>query len=157
VVIATLRAMPKRFSRPNGVVILIAIVDAGPLYASVDEDDENFDRSRLVLRRLDLHLVIPALVVAEETYLVGRRLGRRVEATFLRTLAEFDVEAPSVGDWLRMGELVDQYSNFLLGGTDASVIALADCLGTDLLVTLDYRHFAAVRPRHCQAFQLLPS
>ena len=43
-----------------------------------------------------------------------------------------------------------------IGGTDASVIALAERLDTDLIVTLDYRHFRAVRPYHCLAFWLLP-
>ena len=44
----------------------------------------------------------------------------------------------------------------VLGGTDASVVALAERLNTDLIITLDRRHFNAVRPRHCLAFRLLP-
>jgi predicted nucleic acid-binding protein len=43
-----------------------------------------------------------------------------------------------------------------LGGTDASVVALAERLASEVVVTLDERHFAAVKPRHCAAFQLLP-
>ena len=135
---------------------MIAIVDAGPLYASVDDDDEDHLRSRSILQRVDLHLVVPALVIAEVTYMVGRRLGSRVEARFLRGLTELDIEPPSIGDWVRMAELVDQYADFPLGGTDASVIALAERMETDLVVTLDLRHFTVVRPRHCSAFRLLP-
>jgi predicted nucleic acid-binding protein len=51
---------------------------------------------------------------------------------------------------------VEQYADFPLGAADASVVALAERLGTDLIVTLDHRHFGAVRPRHCPAFRLLP-
>jgi hypothetical protein len=36
------------------------------------------------------------------------------------------------------------------------VISLAERLNTDLVITLDRRHFGAVRPRHCRAFRLLP-
>jgi predicted nucleic acid-binding protein len=36
------------------------------------------------------------------------------------------------------------------------VIALAERLGAPVIVTLDRRHFAAVRPRHREAFELLP-
>jgi predicted nucleic acid-binding protein len=49
-----------------------------------------------------------------------------------------------------------QYADFPLGSTDASVIALAERLGTDVVITLDRWHFGAVRPRHCEALRLLP-
>jgi predicted nucleic acid-binding protein len=135
---------------------VIAIVDAGPLYAVVDADDVDHASSLAVLQRTDLRLVIPTLVVAEVTYLIGRRLGAAIESEFLRGLADFDIEGPTPGDWHRMADLVDLYGEFPLGGTDASVVALAERLDTDLVVTLDHRHFRAVRPRHCPAFRLLP-
>ena len=78
-------------SRPSGP--LIAIVDSGPLYAVVDADDDDHGRCLEVLQRTDLELVVPALVVAEVTYLVGRRLGALAEAAFLRGLEAFEVEA----------------------------------------------------------------
>jgi uncharacterized protein len=36
------------------------------------------------------------------------------------------------------------------------VIALAERLDAPTVITLDHRHFAAVRPRHRAAFELLP-
>ena len=136
---------------------MIAVVDAGPLYAAIDTDDQDHTRSRAVLERSDLQLVIPALVVAEVTYIVGRRLGSDVEARFLGGLASFDVEGPAPEDWPRIAELVEQYRAFPLGGTDASVVALAERLDATLVITLDHRHFAAVKPRHRTAFELLPA
>jgi predicted nucleic acid-binding protein len=100
--------------------------------------------------------VIPALVIAEVCYLVGRRLGASAEAEFLRSLADHDIEAPHMQDWDRMAALVEQYADFPLGAVDASVVALAERLGTDVVVTLDRRHFGAVRPLHREAFRLLP-
>lgn len=79
-----------------------------------------------------------------------------IEAAFLRTLAGFDVEQPSGNDWARMAELVEQYADFPLGGTDASVVTLAERVGASIVVTLDRRHFAAVRPRHVPSFEMLP-
>jgi predicted nucleic acid-binding protein len=55
-----------------------------------------------------------------------------------------------------MAQLVVEYADFPLGGTDASVIALAERLDARVVVTLDRRHFSAVRPRHRDAFELLP-
>jgi predicted nucleic acid-binding protein len=147
-------AMSIRSWRPSGLVI--AIVDSGPLYAAVDADDDEHTRCLSVFERMDLHLVIPAMVVAEVTYLVGRRLGPEVESRFLRGLSGFEVEAPDADDWDAIANLVERYRDFPLGGTDASVVTLAERLGTDLLITLDRRHFAAVRRDDGSSFHLLP-
>jgi predicted nucleic acid-binding protein len=101
--------------------------------------------------------VIPALVVAEATYLVGRRLGARAESSFLRGLGQIEVEPPRARDWDRIAELVDEYADLSLGGTDASVVALAERLDTAVVITLDRRHLTVVRPRHCEALELLPT
>ena len=134
----------------------LAIVDAGPLYAAADADDLDHEASLRALSRADLRLVVPALVVAEATYFVGRRLGAVAESSFLRGLGALDVEGTSTEDFVRMAGLVEQYADFPLGGTDASVIALAERLEAPIVVTLDRRHFAAVRPRHRDALDLLP-
>lgn len=134
----------------------LAVVDAGPLYAAADADDQDHLASRAALSRADLRLVVPALVVAEATYFVGRRLGADAESKFLRGVGELDVEGPTREDFKRMGELVEKYANFPLGGTDASVIALAERLDASIILTLDHRHFAAIAPCHREAFELLP-
>ncbi|MBI4305395.1 MAG: PIN domain-containing protein [Chloroflexi bacterium] len=134
----------------------MAIVDSGPLYAAVDADDDDHVRCLEALQRADLELVIPALVVAEVTYLVGRRLGATTEAAFLRGLSAVEVEAPSMEDWPAIADLVERYGDFPLGGTDASVAVLAERLGTDLIATLDRRHFGAIRMNSGRPFRLLP-
>jgi uncharacterized protein len=134
----------------------LAVVDAGPLYAAADADDQDHQASRDALSRADLRLVVPALVIAEATYFVGRRLGAAAESKFLRGVGELDVEGPNGEDFTRMAELVEKYADFPLGGTDASVIALAERLDAPAILTLDRRHFAAIVPRHRKAFDLLP-
>ena len=136
---------------------MLAVVDTGPLYAAVDADDQDHERCLRVLEAPGVRLFIPAMVVAEVTYLVGSRLGPKVEAAFLASLADFDVEAPTATDWSRIAKLVEQYADFPLGGTDASVIALAERLGTDVIISLDRRHFSAVRSTHSRAWRLLPA
>lgn len=135
---------------------MLAVVDTGPLYAAVDADDEDHERCLSALQAPGVRLFLPAMVIAEVTYLVGTRLGPQVEASFLSSLAGLDVEAPTAADWPRIAKLVEQYADFPLGGTDASVIALAERLGTDVIITLDRRHFGAVRPDNREAWRLLP-
>jgi predicted nucleic acid-binding protein len=135
---------------------VLAVVDTGSLYASLDLDDEDHERCVETLQRPDLRLVIPVLVVAEVSYLAGSRLGSRAEARFVAALAQLDVEAPTPDEWTRIAELVDTYHDFPLGAADASVVALAERLDAEHVVTLDARHFRAVRPRHRDALTLLP-
>ncbi len=135
---------------------MLAVVDAGPLYAAADADDDHHETCRRVLSRGDLRLVVPALVVAEATYFVGRRLGAAAEAAFLTGVGTLDVEGPAREDFQRIAELVEQYANFPLGGTDASVVALAERIGALIIITLDRRHFGVIKPRHSDAFELLP-
>ncbi len=135
---------------------MLAIVDAGPLYAAADRDDVDHQACVAALSRGDLQLVVPAMAVAEATYFVGSRLGPEAESEFLRGLGTFDVEGPTPADFDRIAELVKQYADFPLGGTDASVIALAERIDAPIIVTLDHRHFAAVKPRHRDTVELLP-
>ena len=135
---------------------MYAIVDTGPLYAAVDASDADHERCVAALQSPGLRLVVPAMVIAEATYPVGSRMGARVEAAFMRGLDALEVEAPTSEDLERMAELVERYASFPLGGTDASVIATAERLGTDLLITLDQRHMRAVAPRHCDTLRILP-
>lgn len=99
------------------------------------------------MSRGDLRLVVPALIIAKVIYVVGRRLGSLAEAYFVRGLGSLDVEAPAPEDFARMAELIEEYADLPLGGTGASVVALAERLGAQIIVTLHRRHFAAVKPR----------
>ena len=132
------------------------IVDSGPLIAAVDARDKDYAAVMSVLTDSRYELIVPALCVAEAAYLVAVKYGPAIEAAFLRGLAVLDVQAPHPDDWARIAELVERYGDFRLGATDASVVALAERLNTDLIVTLDRRHFGVVRPAHFVAFRLLP-
>lgn len=136
---------------------MICVVDAGPLSAAAALSDGHHVASVEALTARGRVIVIPALVVAEVTHLIRQRLGADAEATFLESLEDYEVEAPLPDDWTRIAELARQYRDVLLGGTDASVIARAERLDTPLVATLDRRHFQAIRPKHCPAFDIVPN
>jgi predicted nucleic acid-binding protein len=138
-------------------MISTAVVDSGPLLAVANRADPDHEACRHVLSDPTFRLVIPVLCVAEVSYLLGRRQGPRIEARFLRGLSALDVRAPDEHGWNRIGELVERYSDFPLGGVDASVAALAESLETDLIVTLDRRHFSVLEGVHGRRFRLLPA
>jgi uncharacterized protein len=134
------------------------IVDAGPLYAAAARRDRNHLRSIELLSSAPRPLLVPALVVTEVAYLLGDRIGPHAEVAFARSLerGELLVEPVLDFDWPRIAELTDQYQDLPLGIVDASVIALAERRQLDAIATLDHRHFATVKPRHIDAFTLVP-
>jgi len=102
---------------------------------------------------------VPATIVAEVCYMISRyNFGAAAEAAFLRSFSTGELVLANLADddFERMAQLVEQYSDFPLGGSDASVIAIAERRSIATILTTDRRHFAAVRPKHVEAFNLLP-
>lgn len=129
----------------------------------MDADDAHHGACLELLTTRPGPLLVPVLVIAEVTYLLGTRLGPDglgpdAEVRFVGDLAggTFSVEPVRAGDWLRIAELVQTYRGLPLGTIDASVVAAAERLGTTAIATLDRRDFGVVRPRHVAAFELLP-
>ncbi len=138
-------------------MIPLALADAGPLISAAVTSDRHHDASLAALSDRGYELVIPAMCVAEACYMIASRRGPLVEAAFVDGLRDIEIIAPNAEDLLRMAELIRQYANFPLGATDASIVALAERLGVRTIITLDRRHFAAIRPRHCDQFEILPA
>lgn len=134
------------------------LVDTGVLVAATDRTDPAHRPCADLLANESEPLVTNGMVIAETAYLLDRELGAQVEATLYRAIVEGQlvVEPLTVEDWKRVGELVIQYADLRLGGTDASLIALAERHREQRIATLNRRHFAVVRPRHVGALVLLP-
>lgn len=133
------------------------VVDTSVLLAAADSADPDHDISVQAIDGAS-PLLTTALVIAETAYLIGRQLGAAAEADFFRAVAAGDlqVEIITPADAGRIAELIERYSDLGLGGTDASLIVIAERLGVTRIATLDRRHFGVVRPNHTPAFELLP-
>jgi uncharacterized protein len=97
--------------------------------------------------------------MGEVGYLLESRVGPQAEVTFLKSFGGngFHVAELEDGDLPRMAEFVERYIDLPLGLVDAAVITIAERLGLTEVATVDQRHFRVVRPRHVEAFRLLPS
>jgi hypothetical protein len=135
----------------------LLVVDTSVLLAAADSADPDHHRCAQVIGEAG-PLVTTALVIAETAYLIGRQLGAAAEAHLFRALAngELQVELITPSDADRIAELIDRYADLGLGGTDASLIVIAERLGVTRIATLDHRHFGVVRPNHAPAFELIP-
>lgn len=131
------------------------IVDTGVLLAAADSADPDHDSC---IRAEPGPLTASPLRIAETAYLIGRQLGARAEAAFVRAVAadEIVMEQLTKSDLGRIAVLVNPNVDLSLGATDASVVALAERHGQDTIATLDRRHFSVVRSASGSVFQLVP-
>jgi predicted nucleic acid-binding protein len=132
------------------------LVDTGVLYAAADTSDAWHGRVRRWLERNSEPLLVPVTVVPEVTYLLATRLGPDAERALLGSLAagELGLEQVTRADVARCEALLEDYGH--IGFVDASVVAVSERLHVRVVATTDRRHFAAVRPRHVKAFDLVP-
>ena len=133
------------------------VVDTSVLLAAADNADPDHQACAETIQNAG-PLVTTALVIAETAYLIGRQLGAAAEARFFRAVAdgELQIETITPAETRRIAELIETYADLGLGGTDASLIVIAERMKVSTIATLDRRHFSVVRPAHTTAFELVP-
>ncbi len=135
-------------------------VDTGLLLALADASDLHHDSAEKLFGSLKETLVVPVSVLPELCYLVAKYLGSVAEARVVESLASGEgglrIENLTREDLVRSAELISAYADSGIGFVDASVAAVAERLNIKRVLTLDRRHFGVIRPRHCEAFELVP-
>jgi hypothetical protein len=134
------------------------VLDTGPLLALLDADDPDHERCLAMVEEIAEDLVVPGPVLVELDYWVLKLLGADAWTVFVEDVARgaYRLHNLDEDDLLRAAELESVYASLDLGLVDASVVATCERLGETKVGTLDRRDFSVVRPRHCDAFRLLP-
>lgn len=97
-------------------------------------------------------------VVAELDYLVATRVGVDAELAVLRELAGGAWELANCGaaEIEQAARIVTKYQDQRIGIADAANVVLADRYRTRTILTLDRRHFSALRPIGGGRFTVIP-
>ncbi len=134
------------------------VADSGALYALYDADDAHHGKVRKVIDRERGAIIVPTVILAELDYLLREFLGVDAELDFLEGIASgaYILESFMAADLERCRELIAGYRDLDLGLVDAAVIATAERLGIQNILTVDERDFRAVHPRK-GTFILLPA
>jgi predicted nucleic acid-binding protein len=137
----------------------LIVLDTSVVLAFMNTRDSGHETVSSWMLAQEEDLVTTPLVVAELDHLV-LRVGGASAARALR--ADLDRGAYLVEWWpAAIHEtiaLANRHGSMDLGLTDASLLALADHLGTSRVATLDERHFRALMPATGgSAFTLLPA
>jgi len=120
--------------------------DTGAIVALIDTSDRHHRALSDRYRQDSGRWVLPWAILPEVDYLIASYLGPRAEEAFLSDLAEgaFQVEWGRDADVARAHALARQYRALQLGLVDGVVIAVAERLRAEAIVTLDLCHFGAV-------------
>ncbi len=134
------------------------ILDAGPLYASLDRRDAAHAACRDLIEFANEPLLIPAPMLVEVDYWIHARLHSGVLAALFDDIAASAcrVEDLQEQDYRRIRDLCDRYADADIEFVDAAVVAVAERLNETKLATLDHRHFSTMRLRHVEEVRLLP-
>jgi hypothetical protein len=125
------------------------VVDTGAMLALLDAGDDHHRLIRELYEENVADWILPAVILPELDYLVARHLGGKAEDALLADLAEgaFTVEWGRDEDLTVARRLCTRYASLRMGLVDAMVIATAERLKAQSIVTLDLRHFGAVSIR----------
>jgi predicted nucleic acid-binding protein len=136
---------------------MASIADTSFVVAVAIQSDARHQASLQILRQEEtIYLTQPAL--AEIAYLLRRERGNLMVAHFLIGLqmSKYKLISLHEDDVIRTGVLLQEYADSRVDFVDASIAAIAERLKVTRILTLDYRDFLIIRPRHCDYFELLP-
>jgi uncharacterized protein len=114
---------------------------------------------RSAFEQEDPPFLLSPFVLAELDYLIAARGGIAAELAALRELSAgaYDVVAFAVDDLRRATSVIERFRDLGIGLADASIVVLAGRFGTDRVLTLDERHFRALRTPRGRPFTILPA
>ena len=138
---------------------MAVIADSGAVYGLYDRRDGCHAGLRAAVDRARDFIIVPAPTLGEIDYLLRFRLGNRALLRFLADIQEgaFVIEPVTMADLRRCAALIEKYRDLDLGLADASVVAVAERLGTDRILTVDQRGFRVIRSARGKPFRLLPA
>ena len=132
------------------------LLDTGAFVALVDRSERRHADCVAVLDNWSGAIVTTEAVLTETLYLVGPRWqAQKICLEFLLRGA-FLVVPSSQASLKRVSVLMEKYRNVPMDYADATLVALGEELGTDLVFTLDRRGFSAYRLNQRKPFQLVP-
>lgn len=135
------------------------IADTSGLYTIFNRRQPEHQAARAAVERDGGPLVLSALVLAKLDYFVLARLGTPAEQKVLAELKSpaYRLAAFTDDDFQLASEIAVKYADMELGLTGASVVVQAARHKTTRILSLDHKHFAAVRPLTSDgSFTLLP-
>ena len=134
------------------------LLDTSGVLAAIDASQRQHRACADVLRAVAGPLLLSPFVLAELDYLLGTRVGAAAQRALLSEVAAgaYQLEPFNADDVERAGRVIERYADLEIGLADASIVVLAGRHGARDVLTLDHRHFQALRRPNGRPFRVLP-
>ncbi|MCL4377169.1 MAG: PIN domain-containing protein [Actinobacteria bacterium] len=132
-------------------------MDTSAVISMIDRGNNMHDEIKeLVLKEENL-CIIPSPVVTEVCQLLKYRFGGKFEINFLNEILSTSLimELLKFEDISRIMEILSKYEDLNIGYVDSSIVAIAERLGTNKILTLNKKHFSIIIPSGFKYFDIL--
>jgi uncharacterized protein len=136
----------------------VILLDTSGLLAAIDSSQTHHSQAATSLSSVRPPLLLSPFVLAELDYLITSRVGYAARARLLEEVERgaYALESMTARDITRAHEVIDRYADLGISLADASIVVLSQRHRIRKVLTLDERHFRALRSdgKH---FRLLPA
>ncbi len=134
------------------------IVDTSFLVSLTTVKERHHTACVQVAQRLTSRLIVPITVLPETTHLIAKRLSHGAMRAFVGKMKspQWHLENITADDVKRAKEVLDIYHDAELDFADSTIVAIAERMNIDTILTLDRRDFYMIRPLHTDYFTILP-
>jgi predicted nucleic acid-binding protein len=135
----------------------MTLIDAGPMIALINSNDQNHRRCAEVLERLQVPFVTTWPALTEAMHLLGGETGWSGQEQLLRVVLRGDYVLHPFPRKLveRARLLMGQYASVPMGLADATLVATAEDMRDHRIFTLD-SDFRIYRYQRNKAFEIIP-
>ena len=135
------------------------LLDTSGLFAALVANQHAHESAKAALNEAGPPFLLSPFVLAELDYFFAREAGVAAELALLAEVAAgaYDLEPFLSEDVAAAVAVIDRYRDLRIGLADASIVVLADRFGADRVLSLDERHFRALRTPRGKPFTVLPA
>lgn len=134
------------------------LLDTSGLLAALFPDQNHHEACARALREAEPPRILSPFVLAELDYLILKYAGVEAEVALMEEIERGVYEIPVIlgFEWRNIRIMLERYADLRIGLADASLLIFADRYKTNEVLTLDQRHFRAIRPPTFASFRILP-
>jgi len=136
----------------------VILLNTSGLLAALDSSQNQHAEATAALRESGGPRLLSPFVLAELDYLLAARVSAKAQRALLDEVARgaYQLEPFTAGDVALAMVVIRRYGELAIGLADASIVILAERHGALDVLTLDRRHFNAMRGSEGQHFRLRP-
>lgn len=134
------------------------LIDTSGLLAAIDSSQRQHIECANVMSKYEGPFLLSPFILAELDYLLGTRVSANAELALLSEVARgaYRLESFGAADVAHASAVVDKYKDLEVGLADASIVVLANRYAVRDVLTLDRRHFGALRWGNNRRFRVVP-